>query len=86
MLRREPTDKQRLLVQLLTQPDNCLSLNRALRVAGYGTHRPNLQQYLTSETMVALFRDALAAGRRLPWRHAVRIMAAIAALDAKELA
>ena len=81
----EATDRQRELVRILTSGGR-VSLNRAWRNSGYTNHHPSLGQMLNSPAVVALFREAIEAGRVLPYDHADRIMAAIARADLAALA
>lgn len=80
----DPTDRQRELVRLLTSGSRC-SLNRALRLAGYGKHNAGLAQMLASPALVALFADAVERGDPLPMAHGSRIMAAITERDVAAL-
>jgi len=82
----EATDRQRKIVDLLTSGSR-LSLSRALRSAGYDrSHHSAWPQLLASPAIVSLFAEAIEQGRPLPFKHADRIIAAIAAQDVGALA
>lgn len=68
--------RQRKLVEFLTSGSRC-SLARAIKHAGYGRHRGSWDKLLESRTIVALFQEAVDAGRQLPPKFTARIMAAI---------
>jgi hypothetical protein len=73
----EAIDKrQRSLVYNLTSGQR-VSLTRAWKHAGYARHHPSWDQLLSSPSVLALFREAIAQGRPLPMKYADRILAAI---------
>ena len=75
-----PTEKQRLLVKMLTSGGRT-SLNRCWRAAYGSHHNPSLQQMLASPAIVGLFAEAIAAGAVLPHQFKDEILEAVASAE-----
>jgi len=76
--------RQRELVEILTSGNRC-SLSRAMRLVGYGKHRPSLDSLLASASILDLFAEAVAQGKELPRRYKRRIEAALAIAEDRAL-
>jgi hypothetical protein len=64
--------RQHKIVETLTSGQRC-SLNRAYKLAGYGSHRESLDHLLSSPTVLDLFQRAVDQGRSLPAKYKERI-------------